>query len=80
MHHEHPQLVKDQYWDERFPPQLPYANEPEGNREEPPESSTAKIDFAKLPSVVIYILMKLDKWHMVVYFTTFIKGIINTTS
>lgn len=24
MHHEHPELIKDQYWDEVFPTELPY--------------------------------------------------------
>lgn len=24
MHHEHPELIKDQYWDEIFPTELPY--------------------------------------------------------
>lgn len=24
MHHEHPELIRDQYWDEVFPSELPY--------------------------------------------------------
>ena len=42
MHHEHPELVKDQYWDEIYPNELPY--ETEVKREHPPEPSTAKYD------------------------------------
>ncbi|XP_053956390.1 bestrophin-4-like [Anastrepha ludens] len=41
MHHEHPELVKDQYWDEIFPNELPY--QADGKREEPPEQSTARL-------------------------------------
>ncbi|XP_036327626.1 bestrophin-2-like [Rhagoletis pomonella] len=43
MHHEHPELVKDQYWDEIFPNELPYQGD--SKREEPPEQSTARLDF-----------------------------------
>ncbi|XP_070136425.1 bestrophin-4 isoform X2 [Drosophila bipectinata] len=42
MHQEHPELVKDQYWDEVFPNELPY-NEPK-MRSSPPEASTAHIE------------------------------------
>lgn len=42
MHHEHPELVRDQYWDEVFPSELPYDNDVK--REKPPEHSTAKYD------------------------------------
>lgn len=44
MHHEHPELIKDQYWDEVFPNALPYTVATEKFREEHPESSTAKIE------------------------------------
>ncbi|KAL6259170.1 hypothetical protein P5V15_009091 [Pogonomyrmex californicus] len=45
MHHEHPELIRDQYWDEIFPTELPYtaAAQP---REEPPEPSTAGIQLS----------------------------------
>lgn len=44
MHHEHPELIRDQYWDEVFPTELPYtaAAEPE----EHPEPSTANIQLS----------------------------------
>ncbi|XP_061395812.1 bestrophin-4-like [Musca vetustissima] len=42
MHHEHPELVKDQYWDEVYPNELPY--ESESKREQHPQHSTAKYD------------------------------------
>ncbi|KAH8379257.1 hypothetical protein KR009_003954 [Drosophila setifemur] len=42
MHQEHPELVKDQYWDEVFPNEIPYAQA--ATRPNPPEASTARID------------------------------------
>lgn len=47
MHHEHPELVKDQYWDEVYPNELPY--ETDAKREQPPEPSTAKYDLEATP-------------------------------
>lgn len=47
MHHEHPELIKDQYWDEVLPNELPYTIAAERFREEHPESSTAKIELTK---------------------------------
>lgn len=44
MHHEHPELIKDQYWDEVFPTQLPYTVAAEAFREEHPQPSTANIE------------------------------------
>lgn len=43
MHHEHPELVKDQYWDEVFPQELPYTAESEPFRDSHPLPSTANI-------------------------------------
>ncbi|XP_037967947.2 bestrophin-4 isoform X3 [Plutella xylostella] len=43
MHHEHPELVRDQYWDEMCPAELPYTIATENQREDHPEPSTAKI-------------------------------------
>lgn len=43
MHHDHPELVKDQYWDEVFPQELPYTLASEPFRESHPEPSTANI-------------------------------------
>ncbi|CAK1578401.1 unnamed protein product [Parnassius mnemosyne] len=43
MHHEHPELIKDQYWDEVFPSELPYTIATENHREEHPEPSTARV-------------------------------------
>ncbi|XP_034104797.1 bestrophin-4 [Drosophila albomicans] len=48
MHNDHPTLVKDQYWDEVFPNELPYADE--SQRHAPPEPSTAKLDLSKITS------------------------------
>ena len=43
MHHDHPELIKDQWWDEVHPPELPYTVASEQYREDPPLPSTAKI-------------------------------------
>ncbi|XP_052848386.1 bestrophin-4-like isoform X1 [Drosophila gunungcola] len=43
MHQEHPELVKDQYWDEVFPNEMPYTSA--SKRAEPPSPSTAYMDF-----------------------------------
>ncbi|XP_017864066.1 PREDICTED: bestrophin-2 [Drosophila arizonae] len=48
MHNDHPTLVRDQYWDEVFPNELPYADE--SQRQNPPEASTAKLDLSKITS------------------------------
>ncbi|CAD7005551.1 unnamed protein product [Ceratitis capitata] len=50
MHHEHPELVKDQYWDEIFPNELPY--QVDSKREHPPVQSTAKLDFTTNQTVL----------------------------
>lgn len=47
MHHEHPELLKDQYWDEVLPNELPYTVATERFRETHPEPSTAKIEVPK---------------------------------
>lgn len=45
MHHEHPELIKDQYWDAILPEDLPYT---EGTlREQQPQPSTANIEIPK---------------------------------
>ncbi|XP_058790502.1 bestrophin-4 [Phymastichus coffea] len=46
MHHEHPELLRDQYWDEVFPTELPYTAAAEPFREEHPEPSTAGIQLS----------------------------------
>ncbi|RVE45968.1 hypothetical protein evm_009371 [Chilo suppressalis] len=43
MHHEHPELIRDQYWDE-VPSELPYTIATEKDREEHPEPSTARVN------------------------------------
>lgn len=44
MHHDHPELIKDQYWDDVFPTELPYTVASEQFREEVPKPSTADIE------------------------------------
>lgn len=53
MHHDHPELLKDQYWDEIFPTELPYTVAAEKNREEHPEPSTANIEVSYKGAAVI---------------------------
>ncbi|CAG7705189.1 unnamed protein product [Allacma fusca] len=43
MHHDHPELMKDQWWGDDLPPELPYTVASEQYRHDPPVSSTAKI-------------------------------------
>lgn len=46
MHHEHPELIKDQYWDTILPSDdLPYTEE--NLREQHPQPSTANIEAPK---------------------------------
>ncbi|CAG9807866.1 unnamed protein product [Chironomus riparius] len=47
MHHDHPELLKDQYWDSVLTSDLPYTVASMGNREEPPVASTANIEIKK---------------------------------
>jgi len=51
MHNDHPQLVRDQYWDEVFPAELPYAVE--SDRAEHPEASTARLGIPKVVPVTM---------------------------
>lgn len=46
MHHEHPELIRDQYWDEIFPTELPYTAAAQAFREEHPQPSTAGIQLS----------------------------------
>lgn len=46
MHHEHPELIRDQYWDEIFPTELPYTAAAQQYREEPPKASTDGIQLS----------------------------------
>ncbi|KAK2581959.1 hypothetical protein KPH14_002400 [Odynerus spinipes] len=46
MHHEHPELIRDQYWDEIFPAELPYTAASQAFREEHPQPSTAGIQLS----------------------------------
>ncbi|KAJ6646283.1 Bestrophin-2 [Pseudolycoriella hygida] len=43
MHNDHPELIKDQYWDEIFPNELPYTSETIAFKESHPMPSTANI-------------------------------------
>lgn len=43
MHHEHPELIKDQYWDDVFPTELPHTIASQPFKEKIPQPSTANI-------------------------------------
>ncbi|KAG5345489.1 BEST2 protein, partial [Acromyrmex charruanus] len=46
MHNEHPELIRDQYWDQIFPAELPYTAAAQPFREEHPVPSTAGIQLS----------------------------------
>ncbi|KAG5317367.1 BEST2 protein, partial [Pseudoatta argentina] len=46
MHNEHPELIRDQYWDQIFPAELPYTAAAQPFREEHPIPSTAGIQLS----------------------------------
>jgi hypothetical protein len=43
MHHEHPELIRDQYWDEVFPTELPHTVASQPFKDKVPQPSTANI-------------------------------------
>ncbi|XP_055619428.1 bestrophin-4-like isoform X2 [Toxorhynchites rutilus septentrionalis] len=53
MHHEHPTLVKDQYWDEIFPIELPHTVASAEHKEVEPQPSTANIEVNRKGAEVI---------------------------
>lgn len=53
MHHEHPTLVKDQYWEEVFPIELPHTVASAEHKEEEPQPSTANIEVNRRDAEVI---------------------------
>lgn len=53
MHHDHPELLKDQYWDSVLTTELPYTVASMNNREEPPEASTANIQVSNVKAEII---------------------------
>lgn len=61
MHHEHPELIRDQYWDEIFPSELPYTAAAEPFREEPPAPSTARIQLTAAQQEVLPSSVRIDE-------------------
>lgn len=53
MHHDHPELLKDQYWDSVLTTELPYTVASMGDRQDPPQSSTAHIEVKKAGAEII---------------------------
>ena len=44
MHQEHPEMVKDQYWDEVFPAELPYTVASKQYQSGPPVGSADNVE------------------------------------
>ena len=61
MHHEHPELIRDQYWEEVFPVELPYTAASEPFREEHPEPSTANIQLTAAQQEVLPSSVRIDE-------------------
>jgi len=61
MHHEHPELIRDQYWDEVFPSELPYTIAAEQYRDNIPEASTANIEVKDSDAVIASSVPRMDE-------------------
>ncbi|XP_015184039.1 PREDICTED: bestrophin-4 isoform X2 [Polistes dominula] len=61
MHHEHPELIRDQYWDEVFPTELPYTAASQPFREEHPQPSTAGIQLSAAQQEVLPSSVRIDE-------------------
>ena len=53
MHADHPELVKDQFWDDIIPDELPYTIASEQSRMNPWEGSTAEVKDEKYIVILI---------------------------
>ncbi|EDW70569.1 bestrophin-4 [Drosophila virilis] len=79
MHQEHPELLKDQYWDEVFPNELPYADE--SQRAAPPEHSTARLVQSKSGRSNIPSVRSSESYKPgATYFMPHSSGLTNTSS
>ncbi|XP_043502413.1 bestrophin-4-like isoform X2 [Polistes fuscatus] len=61
MHHEHPELIRDQYWDEIFPTELPYTAASQPFREEHPQPSTAGIQLSAAQQELLPSSVRIDE-------------------
>lgn len=61
MHHEHPELLRDQYWDEVFPVELPYTIAAEQYRDNIPEPSTANIEVKESDAAMASSVPRMDE-------------------
>ncbi|XP_059486400.1 bestrophin-4-like [Neocloeon triangulifer] len=64
MHHEHPELLRDQYWDEVFPAELPYTVAAEQYRDNIPEASTANIEIKDSDALISSSVPRTDENFM----------------
>ncbi|CAB3366780.1 Hypothetical predicted protein [Cloeon dipterum] len=64
MHHEHPELLRDQYWDEVFPSELPYTVAAEQYRDNIPEASTANIEIKDSDALISSSVPRNDENYM----------------
>ncbi|KAK0083812.1 hypothetical protein PV325_008167 [Microctonus aethiopoides] len=63
MHHDHPELIRDQYWDEIFPMELPYTAASQPFREEHPIPSTAGIQLSAAQQELHPSSVKIDEMN-----------------
>lgn len=63
MHHDHPELLKDQYWDE-IVTELPHTVASMNNREEPPVPSTDRVEVSANKAEIVNVMpssIKIDE-------------------
>ena len=67
MHNDHPDLVKDQYWEQVFPINIPY--ETGGTLpEEPPKHSTADLDVQQERKITFKVTLLVRRWQFLFVF------------
>ncbi|XP_046390989.1 bestrophin-4-like isoform X2 [Ischnura elegans] len=63
MHYQHPELVKDQYWDQIFPSELPYTAATKQYQRIPPQGSTKNLDIPPETSAFLPMETVLEEEH-----------------
>ena len=61
MHAEHPELIKDQFWDQGVPDELPYTLAAEETRTDEPWAASTKVEnrvFKSFQTCVVDYLLK----------------------
>jgi hypothetical protein len=76
MHHEHPELLRDQYWDEVFPVELPYTIAAEQYRDNVPEPSTANIEVKEADAMMSSSVPRMDENVSIKYSKNYYRQIL----